>query len=103
VLKLPAVPNPLTGEAVGQSSRFQEAMTITGLGAVGGYLVYTAILTGTMVVIKAQTGVVLDAMRFDPILVWTPVAMIVLGAIAGVVPAVKAYRTDVASNLLPLS
>jgi putative ABC transport system permease protein len=80
-----------------------EAMTITSLGAIGGYLVYSAILTGTMVVIKAQTGVVLDAFRFDPILVWTPIAMVVLGAIAGIVPALKAYRTDVASNLLPLS
>jgi len=29
--------------------------------------------------------------------------MIILGALAGLVPAFKAYRTDVASNLTPLS
>ena len=33
----------------------------------------------------------------------TPLAMIALGALAGLVPAFKAYGTDVASNLTPLS
>jgi len=36
-------------------------------------------------------------------MLWAPVALISLGAVSGVVPAAKAYRTDVAANLAPLS
>jgi len=80
-----------------------EASTITTLGALLGFLVYGGILSAAFVIVRAQTGVVLDAFRFDPALWMTPVGMILLGALAGLVPAFKAYRTDVASNLTPLS
>lgn len=80
-----------------------EASTITTLGALLGFLVYGGILAAALVIVRAQTGVVLDAFKFDPALWMTPVGMIVLGALAGLVPAFKAYRTDVASNLTPLS
>ena len=80
-----------------------EASTITTLGALVGFLVYGGILAAAFVIVRAQTGVVLDAFKFDPALWMTPVGMILLGALAGLVPALKAYRTDVASNLTPLS
>ena len=80
-----------------------ESTTITVLGVLVGYLVYAAILGAALVVVRAQTGVVLDAFRFDWALVLTPVGIAVLGALAGLVPAFKAYRTDVASNLTPIS
>jgi putative ABC transport system permease protein len=80
-----------------------ESTTITALGALLGYLVYGGILSAAFVIVRAQTGVVLDAFRFDHALWMTPVGMIILGALAGLVPAFKAYRTDVASNLTPLS
>jgi putative ABC transport system permease protein len=80
-----------------------ESTTITALGALLGYLVYGGILSAAFVIVRAQTGVVLDAFKFDPSLWMTPVGMIILGALAGLVPAFKAYRTDVASNLTPLS
>ncbi len=80
-----------------------EAATITALGVLAGFAVYAAIITSAAVVIRAQTGVVLDALQFHPTLVLTPVAMIAIGAFAGLAPAFKAYRTDVASNLTPLS
>lgn len=80
-----------------------EASTITTLGALVGFVVYGGILAAAFVIVRAQTGVVLDAFKFDPALWMTPVGMIVLGALAGLVPAFKAYRTDVASNLTPLS
>ena len=80
-----------------------EASTITAIGVLLGFLVYGGILAAAIVIVRAQTGVVLDAFKFDPALWMTPVGMIVLGALAGLVPAFKAYRTDVASNLTPLS
>jgi putative ABC transport system permease protein len=80
-----------------------EATAITAVGACVGYLVYGAILTAAFVVVRAQTGVVLDAFKLDPALWVTPLGMIAIGALAGLVPACKAYRTDVASNLTPLS
>ena len=80
-----------------------EASTITTIGALLGFLVYGGILAAAFVIVRAQTGVVLDAFRFDHALWMTPVGMILLGALAGLVPAFKAYRTDVVSNLTPLS
>lgn len=80
-----------------------ESTTITALGAVAGYAVYAAILGATIVVVRAQTGVVIDAMKPDPALWLTPLGLMAVGAIAGMVPAIKAYRTDVASHLTPMS
>jgi putative ABC transport system permease protein len=80
-----------------------EAASITLLGALVGYLVYGGILAAAFVVVRDRTGVVLNAFRPDPAMWLVPLAMIALGALAGLVPAFKAYRTDVASNLTPLS
>lgn len=80
-----------------------EATAIAGLGALVGYLVYAAILGLAYVIVRAQTGVVLDVFKFDPVLWQTPIGMMIVGAVAGLVPAFKAYRTDVASNLVPTS
>jgi putative ABC transport system permease protein len=46
---------------------------------------------------------VLAVFQFHPVLIATPVGMALLGAIAGLVPAYKAYSTDVAENLVPHS
>jgi putative ABC transport system permease protein len=80
-----------------------EATTITAIGAIAGFLVYGAILSAAFVVVRSQTGVVLDALRVDSALWATPVGIILIGALAGLVPAFKAYRTDVVSSLAPLS
>jgi len=52
---------------------------------------------------RAETGVVLEPLKFNPVMFWAPVALITLGALAGIIPALKAYRTDVAENLSPIS
>lgn len=78
-----------------------EAKTIALLGALLGYAVYAAILFTAAEVIRAQTGVVLDLAQVHPALYWTPLGMVVLGGCAGVVPALKAYATDVAEHLAP--
>jgi putative ABC transport system permease protein len=80
-----------------------EAAAISALGMVAGFLVYLAIMTGAAQVIRAQTGIVLDPYQFNAVMLWAPAALIGLGALAGIVPAVKAYRTDVATYLAPTS
>jgi putative ABC transport system permease protein len=76
-----------------------ESTAVAILGTLLGYLVYAAIVVVAAQVIRQQTGVVLDPFRFHPSLAWTPAGMAALGALAGVVPALKAYATDVASHL----
>jgi putative ABC transport system permease protein len=80
-----------------------EAALIAFVGAMGGYPVYAAILAVTKIIVKAQTGVELNVWQIDPILWLTPMLMIAVGALAGLIPAFKAYRTDVAEHLAPTS
>lgn len=90
-----------------------EAGAIAALGSLVGLAVYAGILSVASAVIRAQTGVVLDVFRSAhvqvtescslSILLAVPACMIVIGALAGVVPAWKAYSTDVAANLVPVS
>ncbi len=80
-----------------------ESAAIAGIGTITGYLVYAAIMSAAAVIVRDQTGVALDVLRFEWVLVITPIVMILLGALAGVIPAVKAYSTDVATNLAPMS
>ena len=80
-----------------------EAASIGVLGMVASFAAYLGIAGGVAVLIRAQTGVLLDPLAFDPVMFWAPAGMILLCALGGVVPAWKAYRTDVAGNLAPLS
>ena len=80
-----------------------EAAAIAFIGTMIGYIVYAAIFGTAMVVVRAQTGVVLDIWSMHPALYLTPLGMTLVGALAGVLPAYKAYATDVATNLAPAS
>ncbi len=80
-----------------------ESTTIAGLGALLGFAVYAGILAVAAALVREQTGVLLDVVAWHPALIWTPVGMMLLGAASGLLPAVKAYSTDVASNLVPAS
>lgn len=80
-----------------------EAAVIAFIGSIGGYLVYAAILTLTKIVVKAQTGVALNVWQMNAMLWFTPLLMLTIGALAGLLPAFKAYRTDVAEHLTPTS
>lgn len=80
-----------------------EAAAIAALGMVVAFGIYFAILGGAGAVIRAQTGVVLDPFAWDAVWLWAPAAMIALSALAGMVPAWKAYRTNVADGLAPES
>ncbi len=78
-----------------------EAGSIAALGSLIGFVIYFAILAFAAAIIREETGVVVDLSAFHPALVATPAAMTLLGAVAGVLPAMRAYRTDVARHLLP--
>ncbi len=80
-----------------------EASALAALGMAAGFGVYLGLMLIVAGIIRAQTGVVLEPFAFNPVMLWAPVGFIALGALAGIVPAIKAYRTDVASNLLPHS
>jgi putative ABC transport system permease protein len=80
-----------------------EAAAISALGMLIAFAFYFAMMTGAAQVIRAQTGVVLDPAKFNLVMLWAPAALITLGALAGIVPAFKAYRTDVAEHLAPTS
>ena len=76
-----------------------EASTIAALGALVGFAVYYGILVVAAGIIESRTGVVLDLALMHPALYWTPLCMVGVGAFAGLLPAFKAYSTDVAGNL----
>lgn len=80
-----------------------EAASISTLGMIFGFACHAVIMAAAAGVIREQTGVVLDPMKFNQVMLWAPAALIVMGALAGVIPAVKAYRTQVAEYLVPTS
>jgi putative ABC transport system permease protein len=80
-----------------------ESAVIGALGMLASFGVYAAIVSGVAMVIRAQTGVLLEAFTYNPIMLWAPPGMIALCALCGLLPAWKAYRTDIAENLAPLS
>jgi putative ABC transport system permease protein len=80
-----------------------EAAVIGALGAAGGFFVYFGLLAGVAHMIRVQTGVVLDLAVWQSVLWICPLAMVLLAAVSGMVPAAKAYRIPVAETIAPLS
>ncbi len=78
-----------------------EAATLGAIGMIGAFAVHGGISLVTAAIIREETGVVLNPWAWHPVMAWAPLGMIVLCAIGGMVPAAKAYATDVADNLAP--
>jgi putative ABC transport system permease protein len=78
-----------------------EAAAIACLGVLIAFFIYVAITSIAASIIRTQTGVVIDAWAFHPVMIWAPLALIVLAALVGCVPAMKAYRVDVVEHLVP--
>jgi len=78
-----------------------ESGFIAAIGAALGFVVYGGIMFVAAAVIQRQTGVVIEPWKFNPVLAWTPPGMVLLGLVAGLIPAAKAYSTDVATHLAP--
>jgi putative ABC transport system permease protein len=80
-----------------------ESAVIAALGMLLGFVIYALIAAVATGAIRAQTGVVLDALRWHWIMLVAPLGVMAVAALLGVVPAIKAYRTDVADGLAPIS
>ncbi len=82
-----------------------EAGIIAFIGSLIGYVIYTLIFMVTATVIQNRVGVVLDPLNLEGqaliVVIILPVATTLLGLLAGIVPAFKAYQTDVATHLIP--
>jgi putative ABC transport system permease protein len=80
-----------------------EATLIGAIGMLLAFGAYAAIVSSVAVVIQAQTGVLLETFAYSPVMLWAPLGMIALCGLSGLLPAWKAYQTDVAEHLAPIS
>ncbi len=80
-----------------------EAGVIGALGAALGFLVYGGIFALARAVMRSETGVVLSPWVWHPVFVIAPLAVVLVAALAGAIPARLAYRSDVATHLVPPS
>lgn len=80
-----------------------ESAAIATIGMIFAYGIYAAIVLVASGIIRAQTGVVIDPIKFNAMMAIAPAGIIGLAALVGIFPAVKAYRTDVAGGLVPQS
>ena len=80
-----------------------EAVAISVLGMAVAFAVYFAIFSVVAAVIRAELGVALSAVQWHWVMLWAPLLMTGMSALAGLAPAVKAYRTNVAKHLAPTS
>jgi putative ABC transport system permease protein len=80
-----------------------ESAAIATVGMIIGFGIYAAIVLAASAIIRGQTGVVIDPAKFHLVMAYAPAGIIALAALVGIFPAIKAYRTDVASGLTPIS
>jgi putative ABC transport system permease protein len=80
-----------------------EAALIGAIGMALAFGAYVAIVSSVAAIIQAQTGVLIETFAYSAVMLWAPLGMVALCALCGLLPAWKAYRTDVAENLAPIS
>ena len=80
-----------------------ESATIATMGAVIGFAVYAGIMFAAESILRNEIGVTLHPFEQHPVMVIVPVGLVMLGVVVGIIPALKAYRTEVAENLIPQS
>lgn len=76
-----------------------QSIFIALLGCFLGFLVYATIMSGVALWVKSNIGVILELWIQDPIFWINPLVHLGMGLLAGLIPAFKAYRTDVSTNL----
>lgn len=76
-----------------------EAVFLCFVGGVGGLLLGHGLTAGAAAALKAEVGLSLSPWTFHVQELFVLGGLLVLGAIVGTVPAMKAYRTDIADGL----
>ncbi|HCR31515.1 MAG TPA: hypothetical protein DIV79_16035 [Opitutae bacterium] len=77
-----------------------EAMGMTFAGVVAGFAVYAVFGFAVGEVVQRETGVALNPFSGNAAMIWAPVGMLGIGFLSGLVPSIKAYKTEVSKNLL---
>jgi len=78
-----------------------ESLTIAILGVIIGFVFYAGFIAMSAHYIADMTGVVINPVETNVIMALAPAGILVLGTLAGILPAMKAYRTNVGENLVP--
>jgi putative ABC transport system permease protein len=76
-----------------------EAVGMTFAGVILGFVVYAGLGMGIGEIVQSETGVALSPFTGNAAMLWAPLGMFGIGLLSGVLPAIKAYRTDVSRNL----
>jgi len=80
-----------------------ESVFIAGVGAVLGLALGHGIIAVGCELVRVETGLRFSALYISAADVWLFPALALLGSVAGLVPAVQAYRLGVLRNLAPVS
>jgi putative ABC transport system permease protein len=76
-----------------------EAVGMTLAGVVTGFVVYAVLGFAIGEIVQRETGVLLNPFTGNAAMIWAPLGMLGIGVLSGLLPALKAYRTDVSKNL----
>lgn len=80
-----------------------EATAIAVVGATLGYLLYGLVGLAAAEYLRTEVGILLEVFAWQPVFALVLPGAALLGAIAGLLPAIRAYSTEVATNLRPTS
>lgn len=80
-----------------------ESAMVGALGALGGLFVYAGVLLVAAKILRQSTGVVLEVWALHPVFLLAPLGLVILSALAGLIPASRVYSQDVAAALRPES
>jgi putative ABC transport system permease protein len=80
-----------------------EALTLCAAGAVAGLLMGHVLTAVAGAALSARAGIPISAAVVHPEELLVLAGVLVLGALAGILPALQAYRTDIADGLSPTS
>lgn len=76
-----------------------EALGMTFAGVIAGFAAYALFGFAVGEVVQRETGVALNPFSGNAAMIWAPIGMLGIGILSGLVPSIKAYKTEVSKNL----